>query len=46
MNIIKRYKEYRRYQNTVAELNAYSDRELNDMGIARGDIRRLARQTN
>ncbi len=26
------------------ELNAYTDRELNDLGVARGDIDRLARE--
>ena len=31
------------YHRTVAELNALGDRELADLGIARGDIRRIAR---
>ena len=31
------------YHRTVAELNALGDRELADLGITRGDIRRIAR---
>ncbi len=31
------------YRETVRELNALSTRELNDLGIARGEIRYLAR---
>lgn len=33
-----------RIASIVAELEAFSDRELNDMGIARHDIRHVARQ--
>lgn len=45
MNFVKKFKNYRRYKQTVAELSRYSDRELNDMGIVRDDIHRLARKT-
>ena len=31
-------------RTTYAELAGLSDRELNDLGISRGDIRRLARE--
>jgi uncharacterized protein YjiS (DUF1127 family) len=31
------------YWNTVQELSRYSDRELNDIGIARADIHEIAR---
>lgn len=34
-----------RISRTVRELNALSDRELQDLGIARGNIYELARQT-
>jgi uncharacterized protein YjiS (DUF1127 family) len=37
-----KYTHYRRAQNTYNELNALSDRELNDIGISRGDIRWVA----
>ena len=37
-------KRQRVYKQTVKELSALSDYELNDIGIARGDIRSLARQ--
>ncbi len=30
------------YQRVRAELETYSERELNDMGISRGDITRIA----
>ncbi len=32
-------------RTTYFELSALSDRELNDLGIARCDIRRIARET-
>ena len=31
-----------KYRETFSELSASSDRDLNDIGIARSDIRRLA----
>ena len=31
-----------KYRQTYAELSVLSDRDLNDIGIARSDIRRLA----
>lgn len=34
-----------RAQVIVAELEAYSDRELADLGMSRHDIRRIARQS-
>ena len=33
------------YRNTVFELSQLSDRDLSDLGIARCDIRRLARES-
>ncbi|NMD06997.1 MAG: DUF1127 domain-containing protein [Phyllobacteriaceae bacterium] len=35
---------WKRYNRTVSELNALSNRELSDLGIARSDIQRVARQ--
>jgi uncharacterized protein YjiS (DUF1127 family) len=35
---------WRSYRNTVSELTALSQRELDDMGIARSQIRELARK--
>lgn len=32
------------YRQTVKELSSLQDRELNDIGISRADIHRLARQ--
>lgn len=42
--LARSYKRYRKYRATVWELNGLSDRELNDIGIARCDIGRLARE--
>lgn len=35
---------WKRYSRTVSELNALSNRELADLGIARTDIQRVARE--
>lgn len=32
----------REFRTVVAELSGYSDRQLNDMGLGRGDIARVA----
>ena len=37
------YQEHKAVMQTVKELNALSNRELNDIGIARGDIYSIAR---
>jgi uncharacterized protein YjiS (DUF1127 family) len=39
-----RYAKWQRYNRTVSELEALSNRELADLGIARGDIYRVARE--
>lgn len=44
MNITRSFAQWRSYRNTVAELNSLSQRELDDLGIGRGDIKRIARQ--
>lgn len=35
---------YQKYRQCIRELSACSDRDLNDLGIARSDIKRLARE--
>jgi uncharacterized protein YjiS (DUF1127 family) len=45
-NIINRYRRWRRYRDTVRELNSLSTHELNDLGINRGEIARLAREAS
>jgi uncharacterized protein YjiS (DUF1127 family) len=39
-----KYSRWQRYSRTVSELNCLSGRELADLGIARIDINRLARE--
>jgi uncharacterized protein YjiS (DUF1127 family) len=43
MNIAQKLTNWRKYRETVSELGRMSDRELSDLGIGRGDIRRVAR---
>jgi uncharacterized protein YjiS (DUF1127 family) len=43
-DLINRYQRWRRYRTTVRELQNLSTRELNDLGLSRGDIHRVARQ--
>jgi len=45
MNLIRNYRNWRRYRETVNELNRLSTRELNDLGLARGDIPHVARRS-
>ncbi|WP_082490872.1 MULTISPECIES: DUF1127 domain-containing protein [unclassified Aureimonas] len=45
MNIVRSYSNWRRYRETVSELNRLSQRELSDLGIARTDIPSIARQS-
>lgn len=45
MNLIRNYRNWRRYRNTVEELGRLSTRELDDLGIARGDIPFVARRS-
>ena len=44
MNITETVRNWRRYRNTVNELERMSNRELDDLGIARANIRAIARQ--
>jgi uncharacterized protein YjiS (DUF1127 family) len=41
-SIIRLIREWRRYQQSVNELNRLGDRELADIGISRSDIPRVA----
>lgn len=43
MGIRKTLKKWAAYQQTVRELASLDDRQLNDLGIGRGDIQRIAR---
>lgn len=45
MNLIRSYRNWRRYRQTINELSRLSDRELNDLGIHRGDIPFVARRS-
>ena len=39
-----RYATWKRYNRTVSELRSLTNRELADLGIARADIHKLARE--
>ncbi|MGV3550976.1 DUF1127 domain-containing protein [Rhizobium sp.] len=43
MNVARSFNNWIKYRQTVAELGRMSARELQDLGIARADIRRVAR---
>lgn len=40
--IVRFFREWRRYNQSVSELNRLGDRELADIGISRSDIPRVA----
>lgn len=42
--LIERYKKYRSYKETYNALQDLNDRELKDIGMTRGMIRRVARE--
>lgn len=42
MNLIRNFRDWRRYRNTVNELSRLSSRELNDLGLTRADIPAVA----
>lgn len=41
-SIIRALRSWRRFNNTLSELNSMGDRELSDIGISRSDIPRVA----
>ncbi|MCA1366855.1 DUF1127 domain-containing protein [Bradyrhizobium sp. BRP14] len=43
MNVARSFNNWRKYRQTVAELDRMSSRELHDLGIDRADIHRVAR---
>ena len=43
MSIRQTFKKWVAYQQTVRELAALDNRQLNDLGISRTDIQRIAR---
>jgi len=43
MTMIGSFRKWRNYRRTVTELSALSNRELDDLGINRGDITFVAR---
>lgn len=43
MNMIGSFRKWRNYRRTVSELSSLSNRELDDLGINRGDISFVAR---
>ena len=45
MNLIRNYRNWRRYRETVSELSRLSNRELSDLGISRSDIPYVARKS-
>ncbi|MEQ8307521.1 MAG: DUF1127 domain-containing protein [Hoeflea sp.] len=44
MKLIRSYASWRRYRETCSELSKLSERELSDIGMARGDIPFVARR--
>ncbi len=44
MNIMRNYRNWRRYRETVTELGRLSNRELSDLGIVRSEIPAVARR--
>ena len=44
MNIMRNYRNWRRYRVTVTELGRLSNRELSDLGIVRSEIPAVARR--
>lgn len=41
--MIKTFQKWAQYQKTVRELSALNRRELDDLGIVRADIQKIAR---
>ncbi|MEO5757765.1 MAG: DUF1127 domain-containing protein [Mesorhizobium sp.] len=44
MNPIRAFRNWRMYNETVRELNRLNSRQLNDLGINRADIEKIARR--
>ncbi|MER9002694.1 DUF1127 domain-containing protein [Mesorhizobium sp. M0862] len=44
MNLIRNYRNWRVYRDTVTELGRLSNRQLHDLGIVRNEIKIIARR--
>lgn len=44
MDLMRSFRNWRRYRATVNELSRLSDRELSDIGLSRSDIPFVARR--
>lgn len=44
MNLIRNYRNWRAYRDTVNELDRLSNRQLHDLGIIRDEIKTVARK--
>jgi uncharacterized protein YjiS (DUF1127 family) len=44
MNLIRSYRNWRVYRDTLNELGRLSNRQLDDLGINRHEIRQVARR--
>ncbi|TPJ56847.1 DUF1127 domain-containing protein [Mesorhizobium sp. B2-7-1] len=44
MNLIRSYRNWRVYRDTVTELGRLSNRQLHDLGIVRAEIKMVARK--
>jgi uncharacterized protein YjiS (DUF1127 family) len=44
MDLIRNYRNWRVYRSTVTELGRLSNRQLNDLGIVRDEIKTVARK--
>ena len=42
-NFLQKIRNYGQYRQSLNELSKLTDRELNDIGIGRGDIHRVAK---
>lgn len=43
--LAQRWAAYQTYRRTIVELEMLTDRELNDIGLSRWDIRRIAHES-
>ena len=46
MNLFSTYRNWRNYRVTIDELSRLSNRSLADIGMKRGDIRKVSRDVN
>lgn len=46
MNIASRFQKWRTYRRTFNELSRLSNRELDDLGLHRGEISAIARRVS